>query len=349
MATTAEAFEFVKTYNFVSLFPQNQNMQKRAFEVVIIFIVTSICLSISFYQTMIGYQDAFGGLVVSGLFAFVIVLLLFFINYKIRDNRIKGKDTALMLVLYVVFTFVSFAGNFNAFFSQFMRAKLIDSEFEIVQKKLTDVYNTLGNTYPPLQKSKKIDALKKQLKDQINDPKNYGVGNRAIELINELRAEDVPLTLLQCDHTEEDARRVANKYWESITEQQNNLVKGWAQIDTTYQRLTKTFQNLVGKKDDVQKQAHINKALELYANLRGMYANATKDDKTFPAMDKNYDGIGRLDQSFRLGFGDYFYWAGLLAMVVSLFIDLFVPIIIMAVTEREEQNDDDYYYRGFNN
>src|SRR5437016_1655113 len=91
-------------------------------------IITVICLGISFFQVTIGYKDIAGSYILSGLFSLVVVLILFYLAFEIREQRRKGKSIAKYMLAYLFCVLFSFAGNFNAFYTQFMKGELLKRE-----------------------------------------------------------------------------------------------------------------------------------------------------------------------------------------------------------------------------
>ena len=105
-----------------------------------LIIIALICISISFVQTAIGYE-LLAGPIFTWLFSFVISAFLLMSNLMIKENVSTGKSLIGILSFFMIIAFFSFAGNFNAFYSQFMEAELFDKKLKEYQVQIPALTN----------------------------------------------------------------------------------------------------------------------------------------------------------------------------------------------------------------
>lgn len=146
-----------------------------------------ILIGISFYQTWLGLEQIFGP--ASMPISFVLSSLLLFLNYLIRNAKLSNKPTGGLIGIYVFVALFCFIANFNALYTRFMKTDIYGNELRVLNNSFnkleTDVAAKFNYKYPP-DVSQQVEAKKKQLIEQIQDPGNPGVGTRAQGIITDI-------------------------------------------------------------------------------------------------------------------------------------------------------------------
>lgn len=311
-------------------------------ELAIIGLVTLICLGISFYQTSIGYQEFFGSIIISSIFALVIVLLLFFLNYKLRSVRRNNGGVATviqLLILYCIFTSVSFAGNFNSFYTSFMKNELIKAE--LVEKK--DELNKLQTQATIILSSQdriapQIDGLVSQLEIQINNPDAPGCGKNCESILTQIESIlGESITRLKSNNN----KQLFQEYKKIIDKQMEiklRVINDKLRKDLIIQ-INNDTKSLTSEIDEVIENPSINgihilkKVVDEYKNI-GIKTEALVGEpfKFNEAIKVDNEEIGRISQTFYSASKNANHWGTWLCVIISVFVDLFVPIFILVVT-----------------
>lgn len=104
---------------------------------IIFWSLNCIAVPLSGYQTYGGYVETIGE--VGAIAIAVLSALLFFaLNMLIRDRRLKGKNTLIMLFGYIVPLSLSFFGFFNNFYADLVNDKYFFDELEHYQEVTSD-------------------------------------------------------------------------------------------------------------------------------------------------------------------------------------------------------------------
>lgn len=150
-------------------------------------ILALLLISVSFYQTWLGLQQIFGP--ASFVIALVLSLLLLFLCWLIRNARIEGRKTSSLVGIYIFIASFCFIANFNALYTRFMRTDIYTTELRDINEKFnnleTDVQSKLSYKYNK-EKTQSIETKKKQMIEQIKDPGNKGIGDKAKSLIRDI-------------------------------------------------------------------------------------------------------------------------------------------------------------------
>ena len=150
-------------------------------------ILALLLISVSFYQTWIGLEQIFGP--ASFVIALVLSLLLLFLLWIIRNAKLDGNPTSSMVGVYIFIASFCFMANFNALYTRFMRTDIYTTELRDINKNFnnleTDVQSKLSYKYNK-EIAQNVEIKKKQLMEQIKDPGNKGIGERAKVLIKDI-------------------------------------------------------------------------------------------------------------------------------------------------------------------
>lgn len=155
-----------------------------------LFIPLLVFLLISVYQTAVGFTSVLG-LALAWMFSLGIGLMLFFIAYIIGNLKVNHRSYVFPLLAFFFCSLISFAGNFNAIYTNYMKKELFKTE--LVEKKteinkVTSAADKALRNFDPdtTNRVNKITSLKNQLISQITDPANPGLGERARNIVTEI-------------------------------------------------------------------------------------------------------------------------------------------------------------------
>ena len=155
-----------------------------------LFIPLLVFLMISVYQTAVGFTNMLGP-VFAWMFSLGIGSILFFIAYFIGLMKVNNRSYVFPMIAFLVCSLISFAGNFNAIYTNYMKSELYKTE--LLEKKteinrVTSAADKALRNYDPdtTNKINKITTLKNQLINQITDPANSGIGERARSIVVEI-------------------------------------------------------------------------------------------------------------------------------------------------------------------
>jgi hypothetical protein len=107
----------------------------------------------------------------------VLSLILLFLLWQIRLNRLKGNSTTGLSWIYFFFAAFCFVANFNALYTRFMRTDIYTTELRDINEKFneleTDVEAKLNYSVADQKTRQAIRSEINLLKIQITDPKNH--------------------------------------------------------------------------------------------------------------------------------------------------------------------------------
>src|SRR5262245_62176170 len=104
---------------------------------LVLAVLALILISVSFYQTWLGIDQLFGPAALP--LAFVVSVLLLFMNYLLRNAKLEGKSVGGLMAIYVVIASLCFIANFNALYTRFMKTDIYRHELQ----SLNSSFNSL--------------------------------------------------------------------------------------------------------------------------------------------------------------------------------------------------------------
>jgi hypothetical protein len=322
--------------------PKDDNGALRFF---ITAIITVICLSISFYQVTIGYRDLAGSYLVSGSISLVVVLILFYLAFEIRENRRRGEGIATYLIAYLAFVLFSFAGNFNAFYTQFMKGELLKAEltqkYDDFVKLREDAKVSLSNYS---NEAPGIHQLVAQLESQIMNPSEPGCGPKCEAVLSDLEAKlNTKITRLKS----EDKEYLVSAYSKLVNEiLKSNMERAKGPEKESLLTAIDHDVSIFHSEMESAMQDPANKALGLIGVIVEKYKDYGKQIRTLTGpgfvfdeqMKLNNAEIGRLSFTFKSAKENVDNWGTWIAAFLSLFVDMFVPLFILLVTKPSDRD-----------
>jgi hypothetical protein len=298
------------------------------FRLVILLVITFLCLGISLIQMSRGYRE-FGGIFISGIFSFVVVLILFYLIFELHKSRRQNKSVWTIMAWYMFFVLVSFAGNFNAFYTFFMKNELLKTE---VNQKNDALHQLRAQGEIALFENKNINksahALLSDLDSQIKSKDEPGCGRKCRQILDDVARElgRRPFTVINS----RDNEYLAKEYRKIIVgKEETELLAGMdrdiAQLQTQVDSALKApdLYALQTVKDIVEKY-------NSYAiNIRKLAGDKFKGEIALAVENAE---IGRMSQTFNSAFEHLSHWGTWLSAFAALMIDLFVPLFVLGFT-----------------
>ncbi len=306
-----------------------------------VYIPLLVFLSISLYQTAQGFTDLVGEKFAWG-FSIGITMILFFLTHTIGVYRINNRSITGFLMFYIVCSLFSYAGNFNAVYTEYQKEQLYRDELSKNRVKLHELLATsdkiLDNFSPETDKKKlKVEQLARQLELQITDPARPGIGERARDLINEI--EDIlgesltefagsPLQLAK--KYDRNIKEIANKKFSAGDLGKASDVK--RKNHSYAEKLDDLIKNTLSSSAQV-KAVGYNVILKTIdgINTIGLKTQEFIDDKerfSYKPITFENQQIGKIAFSFKSAFTQHIFVA-LLLSIVCIFLDWAVVLYLI--------------------
>jgi hypothetical protein len=314
----------------------------------------TIALGFSAYQTATGYELDLGkpaAWLLALMCAGILGLLTMSLRSAIRENR----STVGIWIGCLVVSGVSFAGNFNAFYTGFNKGNLIRDELDAKKKKLDSVFvsaNLVLADREYLTKENQAKAKMKALRSQILNEGNPGLGPKALVLLTELDAllGRKRNLLVATGSGTAVLTNLADRYEQGVIDDLSALRKisglNAEERTKTFDEIKQPYKNASDKLDSALKDVSstsptglanavvaIQEAVMVH-NLIGSKTKASIKEADF-IYDENLrlegDKIGKIAHSFDTASkykGSFAVW---LSAFLALFIDMGVPLVIRLV------------------
>lgn len=314
---------------------------------IVLVVVALVFTGISFHQTWIGTYQLFG--TSSMLLALGLSIMLLLLDYLLRNAKLEQKPVTGLMAVYSFFAILCFVANFNALYTQLMRTDIYSQELKTLNANFnhlqTDVSAKFNYKYPQ-EKTQQIEIKKKQLMEQIQDPGNIGIGERArgiIQDIEKLLGEKIDiLSPVKNDYADLAARmgKQIDSMVMNLSPQESELKD---EISRTVLKYNKKLEDLTVNKSQVDSDAEplIQEALNEYNKLGGKAQSVLGAEKfKFTPMISKTSEIGKIGYAFSHAWENF----GVYPIVVflgCLVLDFSIPIIIILIGRTEENTVSD--------
>ena len=308
-------------------------------------ILALLLISVSFYQTWLGLQQIFGP--ASFIIALVLSCLLLLLCWLIREARLKGNSTTGLLSIYVFIASFCFMANFNALYTRFMKTDIYTAEL----REINDDYNHLESDVQakfsykyPKETIQNVEIKKKQLMEQIKDPGNLGIGDRAKSLISDIEkllGQRVDLLTPVKNDYPDLAERMGKQIDGMISDLSTEESELKVDINKAVLKWNKKIQELLllskNEKDDIS-QGLIDESITEYNKL-GIKAHTVLGDDKFkfiPITSKTQD-VGKIGYAFEhaiKNFGVYQF----VVLMGCILLDFLIPILLILITKPDNKN-----------
>jgi len=122
--------------------------------------IATPCLMISTYQTAAGWYYAIGLLLIAGALSFIVTGALIIFSYMMREYKKRGKYLRILFMFgfYLIFVSISFIGNFNSIYTNYIREELYREELQ----NSRNLVSSFANNYMQV-----IDHDKDSIKNNV--------------------------------------------------------------------------------------------------------------------------------------------------------------------------------------
>lgn len=155
-----------------------------------VYLPLLVFMGISFYQTALGFVDLLG-VTLAWAFSAGIVVIMIYLTLHIGQRRLDNQGIIGFVLFYILCFSFSFAGNFNAVYTQYQTEQLYRDELNKHKIQLDNLMaastRALNNFAPEIDEKRiRVENLTEQLVRQITDPARPGLGERARVILAEI-------------------------------------------------------------------------------------------------------------------------------------------------------------------
>ena len=305
-------------------------------------ILAIMLIGVSFYQTWLGLKQVFGPS--SFVISLVLSLLLLFLLWKLRQAKSNGLSTLGTSGIYIFIALFCFTANFNAMYTRFMTKDIYTTGLRQLNDSFssleTNVESKLNYAIPDVNTRQAVRGDLNNLKIQIKDPKNQGIGPEARQILNRIeKLIGKPITpLTPINESPEGYADLADRMEDQILQMVYNLNPDekilMADIHSASSKWNITFQEIITASDDTinsKSQAVIDKSLAEYNKL-GFRAQTLlgKEKFEFVPSRTNTQEIGKIGFAFNHAVNNFGMYQFVVLMGCVL-LDFGIMIIILLV------------------
>lgn len=316
-------------------------------------ILTIVFLSISVWQTGIGYELMFGEHL-SWVFSIAIGLMMLFLAFEMRKRRVRGESAVGPLIGYIACAIFCFFGNFNAIYSRYNRDELIKKELLNHKNELTAIVTSaksaLEKCDPASEKLEKdVNEHKGQLVIQLTDPARPGKDFRAISEIKIIQSL-LGQNLTDLGGTPQQMADGYSKNIKSILETRladSKLYKSKSLIATFDEKQANLDPIILEALKPInvssKGQDAIFKTVDAINSIGETTKNFLGKDASFEFLRADFENqeIGKISHTFQSAFNGQNWAAAFISMLVAFAIDALVPFVIFVGTRRKEEDDEE--------
>jgi hypothetical protein len=320
--------------------------------------LSALTLLYAGFQTFKGYYIDLG-FINSLVLSIILTLAMFVLSMSMRHELKTGGNPSrlvLSLILYGLAALFSFFGNYNSFYTAFMRDSVIRNELQekliILEEQKASVAKVLADPVAEKRRNE-LEALVDQLKTQIQSAFEPGLGTKAQEILARIeRLLGTQLTRLKPgDNSPQQLKIMADQYEALVsralkkdellnerryiekTELKLELMKN---IDMTLADLKSDSVLMAESSDQVREQAkkHIQTAVSLYKEVGAQLKKFDPSYSYDPGLRLKNTNVGMISFSVESTFSNLGAPQTWFAFFLSLLVELFVPGLVFALTPR---------------
>ena len=328
--------------------------------ILTIALVTLSALTLTYagFQTFKGYYIDLG-FVNSLILSIILTLAMFVLSMSMRHELKKGGNHSkliLSLTLYGLAALFSFFGNYNSFYTAFMRDSVIRNELQekliILEEQKAAVAKILSDPVSEKRRNE-VEALVDQLKTQIQSVFEPGLGAKAQEILARLeRLLGTQLTILKPgDNSAQQLKILADQYESlirrALTKDETLNQRQYIQKNESKLELTKNIDLILAdlKSDSVlmaessdqtreQAKKHIQMAVSLYKEVGAQLKKFDSSYSYDPNLRLKNTNVGMISFSVESSVSNLGAPQTWFAFFLSLLIELFVPGLVFALTPK---------------
>jgi hypothetical protein len=313
-------------------------------------VIAVLASSFSGYTTYLGFSYDLPTLL-SVVMAVIIGLGLLVINFKIRDARLSGDDLGPPLLAFSLFLVFSFISNTNAIYTYFLENDIVGETQEEAWRNFDRGTATVlaAIAEHPIsiegaQVKQDLDVARRNLRNQVTDRGNPGLGPQAREHLQEIETIlGAPLTRLQppppsapiAEH-ERYADRLDELILEVFATQNANLRSAQYAVDSLRARIEKLralYQDLITRK---QYSREITDGMKNdFDTLVVQARQLIGFDAELPTINTTADDIGSFQYTWQNFYDGTNLPAIILSILLSIMLDVLTPILSLLLYKPE--------------
>jgi len=320
--------------------------KKESFFDELFYIILLVVSGFSAYQTFNGFSyDLPWHLAV--VIAFIVFLGLIMSNFKIKEAYIKNEDIKKPLILFGVFLVISLISNTNAFYSFFLKKDIVNqtqkNAFNDFEKGNEILLQELGKTQSMknyFEKKRQLDIEVANLKRQIVDPNNPGMGEKSLEHLNAI--ESILNERVTRLNTPQDFNRL-QKYADEMEDMIYGQFKNSLSSDTKaiYELQNNIKVSIKNHKDKILTEAWSKKETDsMDYDLKSFEKESKKligKNIELPIINTSADEIGSITYTVN----NFSHGTDLSSIISSVFISLIIdmiPLLISLLLFKKEES-----------
>jgi hypothetical protein len=318
---------------------------KITFVEIILIVLALILTSVSFHQTWLGIEQLFGSAAIP--LALVLSILLLLLDVLLRNAKLGQKPVLGLIAIYSFVAILCFLANFNALYTRFMKTDIYSQELKMLNSKFNELETNVSSKFNykyPQETAQQVESKKKQLVEQIQDPGNLGIGDRAkgiIKDIEKLLGDKIDIL----SPVKNDYADLAIRMGKQIDSMVLNLSPQEAELKDEISRsvlkYNKKIQDLTINKNQIDNSAEslIQEALNEYNKLGGRSQSVlTKDKFEFTTITSKTSEIGKIGFAFSHAW-EHFGIYPIVVFLGCLVLDFLIPILIILIVKGNENKD----------
>ena len=343
----------------------NQNLALNGLKNLMLVIFIAAACIFTCYQTYQGYKMALGT-IPSLAIALLCSGILFLLALTLRARIKEGGSTLAIWAGCLIVTLVSLPGNFNAFYTGFIRGELVKEELEEKRTALDEIYSKsqtvlADKSFTSLQSE--VVALNQQLRSQIMNEGNPGLGEEAQAVISRLEDKlgDNLTPLFASSKNPEALEKLADRYEQNIASKLDArrmvLVENAEERKKAEQDNKQAYDKAITLVDEAlssfatdkgtaaQNNAihAIQESAKIYSRIDATSRASILDSVAFEydkKMTLKSDKIGSIDFSLNSAFSHLNHFAVWLSLFLAFFIDIGVPLVVRIIQSNGKDGDD---------
>lgn len=336
-----------------------ENLSKSKVQDFLLYSIAIVFALIGIYHGALGFYSIMDTPFMAWAFMGAIGICMFLMDIKLKSELENARRTSAILRITTVYFFVAcvnMLGNFNTFFTKPIKEELIAKEREALKTGLTGLAsfaNAKIEEHTDMQRfTQKVNNELGNLKNEITDPKNQGIGNESIAILNRLSElfDGTPIQPPTSGRlgTPADALKVYEELEALILERMNRKIEGLETSTMAIEsgRLIEKANSAKAMLDEAVKSPEIKddesamkEAQIAYNELLGFLKARMDNTGSFSKWTLSTESIGKYFYAIKIAMSGEYNEAAWIAFLQALFIDFIVPVIFLMVIggKHEEQ------------
>lgn len=332
-----------------------KNLQQQAQD-ILLYSIAVIFAGIGIYQGAIGYAHMMDKAFIAWAFMIAVGLCMLVMDVQLKnelEQKRRRSQISRILGIYLVLAMVNMLGNFNAFFTNSLRGKLVAEQANGIKKELQELLSFTSDTITKRNDASflatRVQLELSNLRVEITDPKKFGIGDEAKIILQRLAGllgvEKIQTPASTHITTPEEANALFAQVKSNIEEQlklATDRIRN-SPVLAELRQLNDTGKSLLEQIDNTLKTGHntqdIEKALQDatgHYNTTLGFLRGHIGDTRFKERTAETGELGKMHYTLdKASSGKYNEAVGI-ALAESLFIDFIVPLIFLGAVRRKE-------------